>query len=539
MKIADLYIRVSTDEQADKGYSQRNQEEVLVRYCQANNITVRKIIFEDHSAKTFIRPEWSKLLIYLRQHRNKTDLILFTKWDRFSRNAPDAYQMIASLKTLGIEPQAIEQPLDMSVPENKMMLAIYLTAPEIENDRRALNVFYGMRRARKEGRWMATAPVGYMNKTLEGGTKTIVFKEPQATILQEAFKELSKGNSTVVDVWRQAKSNGLKCSRSHFWNAIRNPVYIGKIVIPKLKDEESYAVDGLHEPLIADRLYYDVQEVLNGRKRPVKARIVSTDQLSLKGAILCPLCNKLLTGSASKGCREYFHYYHCKSPCRYRLNAKVVNGEYENHLREFSLNPKSAELFKMVILDVYENSYSNIREQRRQLVDQVTVLNNKITKARELLLEGDIDGGDFKTIKNECTYKIQVVESKISEVKSDFIKSNEVNDLVKKAIDNLCRLDIMYLKSSSYERREIISSTYPEKFTFEEIKSRTAKLGDPFKIIYLINKKLDSEKNWTAGEILPLSSWVLPTRFELISMVPETIILSVELRKHCGANIEN
>ncbi|WP_224746359.1 recombinase family protein [Mucilaginibacter glaciei] len=45
MKTADLYIRVSTDEQADKGYSQRNQEEVLVKYCEINKITVRKIIF--------------------------------------------------------------------------------------------------------------------------------------------------------------------------------------------------------------------------------------------------------------------------------------------------------------------------------------------------------------------------------------------------------------------------------------------------------------------------------------------------------------
>ncbi len=32
---------------------------------------------------------------------------------------------------------------------------------------------------------------------------------------------------------------------------------------------------------------------------------------------------------------------------------------------------------------------------------------------------------------------------------------------------------------------------------------------------------------------------VLPTRFELISMVPETIILSIELREHKAANIEN
>ena len=38
MKVADLYIRVSTDEQADKGYSQRSQEELLRKYCDINNI---------------------------------------------------------------------------------------------------------------------------------------------------------------------------------------------------------------------------------------------------------------------------------------------------------------------------------------------------------------------------------------------------------------------------------------------------------------------------------------------------------------------
>jgi len=52
-----------------------------------------------------------------------------------------------------VEPQAIEQPLDLAVPENKMILAFYLAAPEVENDRRALNVIHGMRRARKEGRY--------------------------------------------------------------------------------------------------------------------------------------------------------------------------------------------------------------------------------------------------------------------------------------------------------------------------------------------------------------------------------------------------
>src|SRR5580704_1379984 len=175
MKIADLYIRVSTDEQAEKGYSQRSQEELLRRYCHLNNISVRQVIFEDHSAKTFNRPQWKKYLLDLKRNKGKADFVLFIKWDRFSRNAGDAYQMINILRKLGVEPQAIEQPLDLSVPENKMMLAFYLAAPEVENDRRALNTLHGMRRARKEGRWMGPAPFGYANKVTEDGKKYIAF----------------------------------------------------------------------------------------------------------------------------------------------------------------------------------------------------------------------------------------------------------------------------------------------------------------------------------------------------------------------------
>src|ERR1700759_4970091 len=204
MKIADLYIRVSTDEQADKGYSQRSQEELLRRYCQLNNISVRQAIFEDHSAKTFNRPQWKKYLLDLKRSKGKADLVLFIKWDRFSRNAGDAYQMINLLRKLGVEPQAIEQPLDLSIPENKMMLAFYLAAPEVENDRRALNVFYGMRRAKKEGRWMGTDPVGYENKINEAGRKYIAPKEPEATIMKWVFQEIANGVFAADQVRKQA-----------------------------------------------------------------------------------------------------------------------------------------------------------------------------------------------------------------------------------------------------------------------------------------------------------------------------------------------
>lgn len=58
MRKADLYIRVSTDEQADKGYSQRDQEDRLRKYCEIKGIQIRDVYIEDHSAKSFKRPEW-------------------------------------------------------------------------------------------------------------------------------------------------------------------------------------------------------------------------------------------------------------------------------------------------------------------------------------------------------------------------------------------------------------------------------------------------------------------------------------------------
>lgn len=217
MKIADLYIRVSTDEQADKGYSQRSQEEVLRKYCEINNITVRKVVFEDHSAKSFNRPGWQKLQNDLKRSKDRPDVILFTKWDRFSRNAGDAYQMINILRKLGVEPQAIEQSLDLSIPENKIMLALYLAAPEVENDRRALNVLHGMRRARKEGRYMGKAPVGYINRITESGKKYITPVEPAASIIKWVFKELANGRFAVEQIWKEATEKGLNCGRTSFW----------------------------------------------------------------------------------------------------------------------------------------------------------------------------------------------------------------------------------------------------------------------------------------------------------------------------------
>ena len=518
MKTADLYIRVSTDEQADKGYSQRNQEEVLRRYCEVNSIRVRDVIFEDHSAKNFSRPKWQALLANLKKKRGQIDLILFTKWDRFSRNAPDAYQMIGTLRKLDVEPQAVEQPLDLSIPENKMMLAIYLTSGEVENDRRALNVFFGMRRAKKEGRWMGTAPVGYMNRVHENGRKYICPDPQQAPIMKWAFENLAEGIFTTEDIWRKCAKMGLKCSKNNFWVAIRNPLYCGKIFIPKYKEEESRFVQGQHEPLITEGLFFEVQDVLDGRGRKHKiqaAKIVSEDMLPLRGFLSCPKCRRSLTGSASKGRKQYYYYYHCLPKCGYRQKAEILNDAFEKQLQEFVPNPAVAALYKQVINEVNSHQTDNLNGERKVFLAQIEEQNNRISKARELLLNGQLEGSDYRLIKSEAEQKISVLEAKITSYTSAV---RNIENTLNNATSALSSLDTLYKEGDLEVKRQIIGSIFPEKLTFDGTRYRTAKINEAAMLMCQINSELEGKKNGTSFDFSRLSQEVIRIGFEPMTL---------------------
>lgn len=521
MRVADLYIRVSTDEQADKGYSQRNQEEVLKRYCEINSIQVRNIIFEDHSAKSFVRPEWKKLEQGLKKSRGKVDLVLFTKWDRFSRNAGDAYQMINKLRTFGVEPQAIEQPLDLSVPENKMMLAFYLAAPEVENDRRALNTFHGMRRAKKEGRCLGIAPLGYKNVTSENGKKHIIFSEPQATLVKWAFKELAKGILAAEEVRREAVKKGLKCSRANFWMLVRNPVYCGKIFIPKYKDEEAHFVQALHEPLISEKLFYQVQDILDGKKRKERIRtvLVVKDQFPLRGFLQCPDCGRMLTGSASKGAYSLYYYYHCVSPCKFRFRADKLNLLFEEELQKYVPMPAVQDLYKTIVHDMYKKRSSKKENISKRVTEEIDRLNARVSKARELLLSDAIDGKEYKEIKSECENKIVRLEAELTDTTGQENNSRTISKLLDSAVHALSRLDVLYKEGDIRKKREIISSIFPEKICFDGTQYRTFRVNEAARFMFLINSELQNKKDRKRGDFSLLSGLVASTRIELVSKV--------------------
>jgi site-specific DNA recombinase len=474
-----LYIRVSTDEQADTGYSQRSQDEMLTKYCELNNMLVVEKYYEDHSAKNFNRPQFAKLLLQLKKHRGIAELVLFTKWDRFSRNAGDAYQMINTLNKLGVDPQAVEQPLNLEIPENKMMLAFYLAAPEVENDRRALNVFNGMRRAKKEGRYMGKAPIGYSNKIDSSGRKFIAAND-KAPLVVWIFETLATGNFSAESVFTQAKAMGLLCKKNTYWNLLRNTGYCGLIKIKAYKTEEEQLLQGTHEAIISKELFFEVQDILDGKKKKQRTKITVDDRFPLRGFLTCPDCNKLLTASSSKGRKQYYHYYHCTSACGVRFKAEIINDKIVEELQKWKPNAAVAVLYKMILKDVYEQLQ---KQQLKELVfikGEMKAAADRQNKALELLMQNVMEADDYRKVKKGCEQTIMLLEEKMA----SFATARDLQPLIDKALSVLENVDAVYMNSNTLGKRSLIGSMFPDKLQFDGEHYRTTRINEAVRIIY-------------------------------------------------------
>ena len=479
MKKAIIYVRVSTDEQAEKGYSLQHQEERLRQYCELQNIEVVGFYKDDHSAKTFERPAFRELLATIKKNKGKANLLLFLKWDRFSRNAGDAYGMINQLNKLGVEPQAMEQPLDLNIPENKIMLAFYLAAPEVENDRRALNTIAGMRRALKDGRYCTSAPKGYKN-TRDENNKPLLAPSQDAALVKWAFEELANGIHTVVDIWRMLTAKGLKMGKSNIWNMFRNKIYCGKIFIPAYKSEEAVTVKGLHEPIISEALFNEVQDVLAGKKRKIQSQITAKPMLPLRGFLECKSCGARLTGSASKGNGGYYFYYHCTIKCKERFSATVANEIFVKELEKITANKQSILLFKEIIKDYCKQTNKDKNNNQKEIIEAIEKNQLRIKNAQQLMLDGELSAADYREIKDRYEPEIRTFESNKSQLK---LQDSNLMEYVNNATKLLQNLPQYYVSASLPVKQKIIGSIYPEKIIFENNTYRTTNMNEAVTLI--------------------------------------------------------
>ena len=118
---AALYIRVSTEEQAKKGYSLPAQKEDLESYAKKNGYAiVGYYIDEGKSArkKYTNRKEFMRMIEDVKA--DKIDVILFIKLDRWFRSVADYYKIQEILDAHGVAWKTTQEHYDTETTNGRL-----------------------------------------------------------------------------------------------------------------------------------------------------------------------------------------------------------------------------------------------------------------------------------------------------------------------------------------------------------------------------------------------------------------------------------
>ncbi len=533
MARAILMTRVSSDEQA-KGYSLGDQQDRLLKYCSSNNIEIVDIYLEDHSAKDFNRPEWKKIWTRIKKEYKVIDFLLFTSWDRFSRNIAESYKVIKDLEKYEVIPQAIEQPIDLKIPENKAMLAFYLAIPEIDNDRRSIKICGGIRKAWKSGRWTHKAPRGYKNSRDENNKPMLVPHPADSKVIKHIFKEIANHTSTQAELLVYAKSRGMEASKTLISRILSNPLYMGKIRVPAYEDEPEHLAQGIHEPIISEKLFYKVQAALvETRIRTKKATKLMKvrEELPLRGHLLCCNCNHPMTGSASRGRNGNRHfYYHCnKCDQKQRVRANLIHEKTEELLRQITFGKHVEKLYEEVVKDVFSGKKGNKETEIKTLRKRVSTINKRLKKAQLLLLDEQIELSDYQEMKANLEAQKSELERKI---KLTQVSNSDFEKYLNQGIGIIKNLYKYYVSANTREKQKIVGSIFPENLIFSNNRVRTTRMNSVIANLLLKINDLHKEKT---GQV-----FLKPDLFRLVesegiepSSKQGTLELSTCLSSHC------
>ena len=160
-KIAGLYIRVSTEDQAREGFSLPEQEKRLRAMCEYKNYEIYKV-YKDAgiSAKTGNkRPAFEELLQDIKDKKCNTIVVL--KLDRLTRSVYDWENIIKFLEENNAYLDCANDDINTTNANGKMISRILMSVSQQEFERTSERTKVGLSGAIKAGHIPARAPLGY------------------------------------------------------------------------------------------------------------------------------------------------------------------------------------------------------------------------------------------------------------------------------------------------------------------------------------------------------------------------------------------
>ncbi|MBD5303229.1 MAG: recombinase family protein [Bacteroides sp.] len=481
-----IYCRVSTDEQR-QGTSVDVQEERLKAYCTYKGYNIINMpefqdCKEDESAKTFDkRPVMQAILKYIRKNRGKVQKLLFLRWNRFSRDLFSATDAVRELLDMGVEPNAIEEELNFESSSWPVLLGAYIGIAQSDNIARSKATKDGIRGTLKSGKCSNKAPRGYKNVRESKHRCYVIINEEAAKPIRTAFIELSKG---VISANYARKRYCPHIPESTFLDMLRNPFYMGKIRVPAYKDEPEELVEGQHEALISEEVFYKVQDVLDGKKRskPKLEKAINPD-LFLRRFIVCPKCGHAFTGSRSKGNGGYYTYYNCCEDAKHmRVRAEDANEAFARYVGCLKPNEAVLRLYEAILLDVQGGAKREIRSEIECLQRQLNDKRKQIEDAEDLMIMDRTHSDRYTRILERYEKEAQELETRITLLETG--NRGNIEPKLDYAISLINNLD-KYIRDAPIEvKLKLIGSIFDGKIEFDGKSYRTNSYNKVLELIY-------------------------------------------------------
>lgn len=169
----------------------------------------------------------------------------------------------------------------------------------------------------KNGGTHGVAPVGYLNtvERIAGrDVKSVAIDEERAPHIIWAYETYASGEWSISSLTRELELRGLRgretacysskpLSESQVHRLLKNPYYRGKIC------SHGQELDGPHEPLVSDALWFSVQDLLASRRLRGDRSWRHTH--FLKGLLMCGRCGSRMGYGPSRGKGGTYAYFFC------------------------------------------------------------------------------------------------------------------------------------------------------------------------------------------------------------------------------------
>jgi site-specific DNA recombinase len=390
-----IYIRVSTEEQANEGYSIPAQTERLRAFCQSQSWQiVAEYIEEGISGKDTDRPQLNKLL----KNLDNIDIVLVYKLDRLTRSVLDLYSLLQTFEEHNVAFKSATEVYDTSTAMGRLFITLVAALAQWERENLGERVLMGMEQLVLTG----CLPGGNVPYGYDGDIKSLTINPVEAETVRNIFQQYIEGKG-VRTICKYLNNNSIQSAKGSIWTGkplvklLNNPIYIGMI------RWNGIMVEGKHEPIIDVNLWERVQKELERRKE-IAPRF-ATGIYPFAGVLICGYCDKNMHVKLN----GKYRYYFCNTKGCKQIHIRIDRIE-ELFLREIKLldvqalkKPKTKEYAE---LEKLRKQLSDIERKKKRWYDAYA--NEAIT-----LNEFKTHTTDLKLVQDKLDMQIDELENKI------------------------------------------------------------------------------------------------------------------------------